>query len=160
MIGEDETLVGVKYFTAYATWREAGYRRHQRYVTTLQNSGVEVVLGQFKRKRIRCQADCRNVFWTHEEKETDVNVGSNLVADALHDRFDRALIISADTDMSAGIEVARREASDKLIQVVAPPKRFGRARELKPIFEITKGRLRKCALGQDYIDYITLQKAA
>lgn len=143
IIGDDETLVAVKYFTAYAKWREAGYRRHQRYVKALEENGVQVVLGQFKRKRVRCQAECGQKFWTHEEKETDVNVGSHLVADALKSRFDRALIISADTDMGAGIEVAKREAPDKLIQVVAPPKRLSRARDLNPLFEITPGRIRK-----------------
>jgi len=154
ILGEGETLVAVKYFTAYATWREAGYRRHQRYARTLDVCGVDVILGQFKRKRMKCQAECGKRFWTHEEKETDVNVGANLVADALQGRFDRALIISADTDMGAGIEVAKREAPDKLIQVVAPPGRFGRARDLQPIFEITRGRLRKAAMAEHDVDYI------
>ena len=136
IIREDETLVEVKYFTAYATWREPGYRRHQRYVKKLQESGVQVILGKFKKKRVRCQAECGQRFKTHEEKETDVNIGSQLVADAFKDRFDRALIISADTDMSAGIKIAKREAPDKQIDSVAPPKRFGRARDLSPLFEI------------------------
>lgn len=140
----DQKLVAVKYFTAYATWRPTSYRRHQRYVAALEAKGVTPVVGRFKLKTVRCHAKCRQTYTTHEEKETDVNIGVHLVADALRDRFDRALVISADTDLNSAVTLARQEAPGKRIDLVAPPGRMGR--NSAALFEITKGRVRTSLL--------------
>lgn len=137
-----ETLVSVKYFSAYATWRETSFRRHQRYVEALKVRGVTVIMGRFKEKRNRC-ISCGRRYISHEEKETDVNIGAHLMADALQERFDRGLIISADTDLNGVVELARHE-SGRLIQIVAPPRRKGRNR--RSSFEITKGRVARSLL--------------
>ena len=113
-----QKLGAVKYFTAYATWRPESYRRHQRYVAALEACGVTPIIGRFKRKTVRCHAKCGRTYVTHEEKETDVNIGAHLIADALKDRFDRALVISADTDLNAAIALARSEATSKRIDLV------------------------------------------
>ena len=147
----DQELTAVKYFTAYATWRMASYRRHQRYVQALEANGVTPIIGRFKAKTVRCQARCRQVYTTHEEKETDVNIGVHLVADALQDRFDRALVVSADTDLNSAVELARQEAPGKRIELVAPPGR--KNRNSAALFEITKGRVRTSLLP----DQIPLQ---
>jgi hypothetical protein len=44
-------IVSVKYFSAYATWMPGPYARHQLYAA-LKNSGVNVVLGQFKKVKV------------------------------------------------------------------------------------------------------------
>jgi uncharacterized LabA/DUF88 family protein len=140
----DQTLTAVKYFTAYATWRHSSYRRHQRYVAALESVGVTPVVGRFKAKTVRCHARCHQTYITHEEKETDVNVGVHLMADALRDRFDRALIVSADTDLNSALNCTRAEAPAKRIDMVAPPGRKGR--NSAALFEITKGRVRSSLL--------------
>ena len=144
IIRKGETLETVKYFTAYATWRPSSYRRHQRYIAALQKRGVQPIIGRFKEKKLRCQAKCRQSFTTHEEKETDVNIGVHLIADALLDRFDRAIVISADTDLNAAVTLARQESNGKLIDIAAPPGRKGRNSVAQ--FEVTKGRVRKSLL--------------
>lgn len=140
----DQQLEAVKYFTAYATWRPRSYRRHQRYVAALETRGVTPVIGRFKRKTVRCHAKCRQTYVTHEEKETDVNIGVHLVADALRDRLDRALVISADTDLNSAVALARSEAPGKRIDLVAPPNRMGR--NSAALFEVTTGRVRSSLL--------------
>lgn len=140
----DQQLIAVKYFTAYATWRQASYRRHQRYVAALEACGVTPVVGRFKIKTVRCHAKCRQSYITHEEKETDVNIGVHLMADALKNRFDRALIISADTDLNSAVALARVEAPGKRIDLVAPPGR--KRRNSAALFEVTKGKIRKSLL--------------
>jgi len=142
----DQHLIAVKYFTAYATWRHASYRRHQRYVSALQAQGVTPVIGRFKAKTVRCHAKCRQAYVTHEEKETDVNIGVHLMADALKNRFDRALIISADTDLNSAVTLTRAEARGKRIDLVAPPGRMGR--NSAALFEVTKGKVRQSLLPQ------------
>lgn len=143
----DQQLIAVKYFTAYATWRPGSYRRHQRYVAALEACGVTPVVGRFKAKTVRCHAKCRQTYVTHEEKETDVNIGVHLMADALKNRFDRALIISADTDLNSAVALTRAEAVSKRIDLVAPPGRM--ARNSAALFEVTKGRVRNSLLPSE-----------
>lgn len=143
----DQQLVAVKYFTAYATWRPASYRRHQRYVDALKARGVLPIIGRFKAKTVHCHARCRQSYITHEEKETDVNIGVHLMADALRDRFDRALVISADTDLNSAVSCTRSEAPGKRIDIVAPPGRKGR--NSAALFEVTKGRVRGSLLPKE-----------
>lgn len=143
--GNSETVAEVKYFSAFATWREASYRRHQRYVRALQAHGVTFVEGRFKDGTARCRV-CKETYPTHEEKETDVNIGAHLMADALRDRFDRALVISADTDLIPAIRLAQTEVPQKTVSSVAPPGRFAKNREWPPLFEITVGKIRQSQL--------------
>lgn len=146
LLRRNQKLVAVKYFTAYATWREQSYRRHQRYVQALAARAVTPIVGRFKEKRVRCQASCKEEYVTHEEKETDVNIGVHLMADALNDRFDRALVVSADTDLNAAVAFTRKEAAQKRIDIVAPPGRMNRNR--KALFAITKGKIRASLLPE------------
>jgi len=139
LIRPHETLCVVKYFTAYATWRPESYRRHERYVAALETTGVTPIIGHFKAKSVQCKAVCQQNYTTHEEKETDVNIGIHLVADALHDRFDRALVVSADTDLNPAVLLTRAEAAGKRVDIVAPPNRMNRNSAAS--FSITKGKI-------------------
>lgn len=44
-----------------------------------------------------------------EEKETDVNVAVHMVAGALKNRYDTALVVSGDTDMVPAMRMVRSE---------------------------------------------------
>jgi hypothetical protein len=137
-----EQLLAVKYFSAYATWLPGPYSRHRKYVTALQHVGVEPIMGKFKAKPRRCGI-CGAKWVGHEEKETDVHIAVQLVADALTDRFDRAIIISADSDLAPAIRLVKQSTPIKEIFVAAPPGRFATARDLQPRLEITPGRVLK-----------------
>ncbi|VDS07906.1 6-hydroxy-3-succinoylpyridine 3-monooxygenase HspA [Paracoccus haematequi] len=145
----DEELKQVKYFSAYATWMPDAHARHRDYVQALMAEGVKFVEGNFKKKSLKCRT-CSSQYWTHEEKETDVNIAIHLVRDTLQDSYDRAIIISADTDMCSAIDMARQLSGTKQVDVIAPPGRFARSRSLKPLLEIQKGRLKKCRLNETY----------
>lgn len=148
-IGKDEVLNGVKYFSAYATWDSAGLAIHQDYVAALTAEGVTPILGNFKKKHLRCRI-CSGQYHTHEEKETDVNIAIHLISDLFQDEFDRAIIVSADTDLCSTVNMARSLRPGKQINVISPPGRRNRSRSLSPLFEITKGRLAKCRLDESY----------
>jgi uncharacterized LabA/DUF88 family protein len=143
LVRPGERVREVKYFSAYAKWREASYRRHQRYVAALQSRGIIFVEGHFKLKSARCKS-CGTTYRTHEEKETDVNIGVHLMADALKGRFDRALVVSADTDLNQAVALVRSEAPGKRVDMIAPPGRRGR--NSSSLFEISVGRLRRSLL--------------
>jgi hypothetical protein len=148
LIRPGETVSAVKYFSAYATWMPEGYRRHQRYIAALEAKGVTFIEGRFKEKPMQCKK-CGVRYIAHEEKETDVNIGVHLMADGLKDRFDRALVISADTDLNEAVTLAKAEATGKQIAIVAPPKRKGR--NSNALFEVTVNRLRRSLLPEQIV---------
>ena len=151
LIRKNEELVEVNYFSAYATWLPDAYRRHRQYTKALQAVGVQLVLGQFKDKHLKCRK-CGRMYVTKEEKETDVNIALRLVTDGLLDRYERAILITADTDLKPAIDTIRHHRPDKDIFVVSPPKRMKRARGLDPKYEITPGRIANHLLEDSYFD--------
>lgn len=147
-----QELVEVNYFSAYARWLPLDQqKRHEAYTTALQHVGVNLVLGHFKEKSVVCKK-CGRSFKTNEEKETDVNIALRLVTDGLLDRYDTAILVSADSDLKPAIETIRHHRPDKNIVVVAPPKRFGHARDLGARYEIKPGRIEQHLLAETYRD--------
>lgn len=84
--------------------------------------------GHYLPKTIRCQK-CGAEWTTHEEKMTDVNIAAQLLTDAYEDRFDVALVISGDSDLTTPIRLLKARFPSKRIIVVFPPAR--RSAELK-----------------------------
>ena len=60
------------------------------------------------------------MFWTREEKRTDVNIALQAVGDASEDMYDRAVLVSADSDLLPVIATVHRIAPDKEVGVMIP----------------------------------------
>ena len=60
------------------------------------------------------------------EKMTDVNIAVELLTDAFQDSFDAALLVSADSDLTAPVVAVRRLFPTKRTVVAFPPRRFSR----------------------------------
>ncbi len=118
----DETLQEVYYFTAYANWNTDKRDRHKRYVRALKTEGVQVVLGTFKRKYLKCRR-CQQRFRSFEEKRTDVNIALHLYALAAGDTYDTALIISGDGDLYPAVEMIKKDYPNKRVGIVFPMNR-------------------------------------
>ena len=114
-----DKLEKVNYFSAYITWKPDNHKRHQDYVTALRWAGVEFVPGRFKNKGIHCHL-CHRTFMTHEEKQTDVNIAIRLLSDAVEDKYDRAVIVSADSDLTPAILAVRKLFPNKQGGVMFP----------------------------------------
>lgn len=112
-------LVNIYYFSAYATWRPGAYRAHRTYVKALEACGVTPVLGQFKEKSRECFS-CGARWQTHEEKETDVNIGLYMLDGAYRDEYDRALLVSADSDLAPPVRMVKSRFPEKSIRVLTP----------------------------------------
>jgi uncharacterized LabA/DUF88 family protein len=150
IIRGDEQLRSVKYFSAFATWMPDSMLRHRAYVEALKCEGVKFIEGNFKKKFLKCKV-CGAQYHTHEEKETDVNIAIHLIKDTFLNEFDRAIVISADTDMASAVAMARQLSGTKRIDVVCPPGRFSRARSLNPLFELPKGKIKAARLADKYV---------
>ena len=112
----DDKLQKVYYFSALATWNQDKMKKHRVYIEALKSMGVEIILGEFRRKEVKCLAACRKIFKTHEEKETDVNIAVKIFQSAVREEFDKAFIISGDSDLIPAI---------RGVQEIFPTKEFG-----------------------------------
>ncbi|HSX11141.1 MAG TPA: NYN domain-containing protein [Chlamydiales bacterium] len=116
-----EELVGVYYFSAYAEHIAEAKQKCQRdYIKALELKAVKPILGHFKKKNRKCPS-CDYQWIGHEEKETDVNIALFLLNLAYHNAFDRALVISNDSDLAPAIRMVRSEFPHKQITAIAPP---------------------------------------
>jgi uncharacterized LabA/DUF88 family protein len=125
-----EELIAVYFFSAYATWKEQSHLRHIKYVQALEAVGVTTVLGHFKEKKRKCR-ECKNEYTAHEEKETDVNIAIKLLDLAHRKAFDKAFIITADSDLCPVINLITDNFKDIEILILVPPNRYKIARELR-----------------------------
>ena len=103
----------------------------------------------FSEQRAKCK-ECGAKWKNHEEKETDVHFSLTFLEDAIDDVFDRAIIISADSDHVPAVRRVRARLSEKRVLVATPPVRHSNARELLKVCHsgtnITQGRIARCLL--------------
>jgi hypothetical protein len=126
-------------------------RQAPRIPQSQRHAGATCIVGHFKRKYRNCNS-CGATWIGHEEKETDVAISTKLVADAFRNRFDQALIISADSDLAPAIKCVQAHFPNKAVNVIAPPGRRAHARDLNPIYQITPGRIAGCLLPETTLD--------
>lgn len=124
-VGRLDSLEQVLFFTAFATWDPAKVSRHKLLIRANENAGVSVVYGQFKKKDKFCRL-CHRKFQTFEEKQTDVNIALELFRLAYLDKYDRAVIVSGDTDLIPAIKTVHATFPQKQIGVMIP---IGKASE-------------------------------
>ena len=118
-----QALVNTKYFTTVVKRPDDKRRRQAVYLEALQTlPNLRFFFGQFLENMITCRA-CGHTYVTHHEKMTDVNIAVELMADAFQDRFDLALLISADSDLVGPIDTVRNLFPAKRLIVAFPPMR-------------------------------------
>lgn len=118
-------VVAVRYFTAPVLGDPEAASRQEHHLRAMQArhpSVLEIVRGRYQRRTWQCRA-CESKIQTYEEKESDVNVAVNLVADAAQGRMDTAILLSADSDMAPAVRTAWRIAPDLTILAAFPPNR-------------------------------------
>lgn len=113
------TIESIYYFSAEATWLPDAFLRHKAYLAALKSTGVIPVLGKFKEKDRGCNS-CSAKWKAHEEKETDVNIALHVLDLAYQNSFDKAVIISADSDFSPALRLAKQRFPEKKFHILTP----------------------------------------
>ncbi len=104
---EDGDVLGrVYYFSALLESNPEKKDRHLKYINTLKTKGVTAVLGKFKKKSLKCKS-CNAFYTTYEEKQSDVNIAIQMLEDAFLNRYDKIILVSADTDFVSTIKKIR-----------------------------------------------------
>lgn len=107
---EGDKVDKVYYFTAIAEHIKSGGKdRHKIYINDfLVDFKVEPIFGMF------------NTFeGTTKEKQTDINIALQMYEDAIYDRYDKAILISADTDFIPAIRKVKNLGKEFLL--LLPP---------------------------------------
>ena len=124
-----QTLSGVRYFTARVipdADSEHKARRQNIYLEALATLyDLDIHYGYYLPKTQRC-SDCGATWQTYEEKMTDVNIAVELLSDAYDDKFDTAIVISADSDLARPITTIRERFPGKRVVVAFPPNRVSK----------------------------------
>lgn len=165
MLRPGQELDQIQFFTALIRDPTQSRHRQDTYLQALSaRCGLlRIIEGRFQRKICMCFA-CRARWITYEEKETDVNIAVALVEDAALDRFDIALIISADSDLCPAIRAVRRIRPDSRIVAIFPPSRHSDElrRTADAVYWLGRDKLSKAQLPAEVVtpDGIKLSRPA
>lgn len=143
LLKPNQRLETVKYFTSRVSASPADpdqARRQNTYLEALSTlSDTSIFFGHYLAKPIRCHS-CGAQWTKHDEKMTDVNIATELLVDAFQDRFDTALLVSADSDLAGPIMKMRSLFPAKRVVVVFPPDRVSERLRREANHSFTLGR--------------------
>jgi hypothetical protein len=127
LLKSNQSLVSTKYFTTIVKSPDDRRRRQALFLEALGTlPNFYSYYGHFLEDIITCR-HCGHTHQTYHEKMTDVNIAVEMMADAFQDRFDLALLISADSDLAGLLENMQRLFPAKRFIVAFPPGRHSNA---------------------------------
>ncbi len=175
-VGHNEKIVKVEYFTAYFFPDKNWENRHKAYVRALNNKWTHTVIWKFQevtrryiKRNNKIEMFIYNNFikklpdsWqgyflpdrleykNYEEKRTDVNVALNILEDWLLDVYDKAFVVSWDSDISPAIVSVKKHFKNKTFVLLKLPweKAHTMSKVCDEIKEINESNLKVSLLPQ------------
>ena len=124
LLKDNQELVMTKYFTSRISGPPDKSKRQRTFLEALETLGnFHIFYGHYLTNTIECQK-CGAIFPKPNEKMTDVNIAVEMLTDAFQNKFDTAILISADSDLVAPIRRVKELFPYKKIVVAFPPARF------------------------------------
>ncbi len=119
----DQTLVCTKYFTSRVSYPADKERRQSTFLDALGTLGeFQIYYGHYQTNPQICRK-CGNKVMMPSEKMTDVNIAVEILTDAYQDMFDVAILVSADSDLTAPVLAIKKLFVEKRILIAFPPHR-------------------------------------
>jgi len=129
LFGKEARLEKIFYFSALATHMQSEspqkVKKHNDYIKCLESTGLEKIMGSFKRKTNKYALN-KNLSLSvtrHEEKETDVAISIKIVELFISNMCDFIVLMTGDTDIIPAIKTAKRLFPQKDICCAFPYKR-------------------------------------
>jgi uncharacterized LabA/DUF88 family protein len=120
-----QDVAEVKYFTSRISGLGSKQKRQSTYLDalgTLDRTVFRMFFGKYQDEPQRCRL-CGGEDTISHEKMTDVNIAVEMMRDAFQNRFDTALLISADSDLCPPVIAIRSLFPQKRVVVGFPPAR-------------------------------------
>jgi len=122
-----QQLAAVRYFTSRVSSTPSDPDQNKRqnvYLEALATlKDTSLYFGHYLSKPVKCNK-CGAVWMKQEEKMTDVNIAMELLVDSYEDRFDTAILVTADSDLTGPIMKVRGHYPEKKVIVAFPPARI------------------------------------
>ncbi|MBZ0201876.1 MAG: NYN domain-containing protein [Ignavibacteria bacterium] len=159
-----QELIITKYFTARISSPPSKVKRQSTFIDALMTlSDFKIFYGNYQSNFIEC-GRCKAIIETPNEKMTDVNIATELLSDAFKDKFDTAILISADSDLSAPISRVIEIFKDKKVICAFPPDRFSKelSKRASGYFSIGRKKFSASVFPDEIVtkDGFTLHKPA
>lgn len=123
LLQSGQELSFTKYFTSRVSYPADKGRRQSAFLDALETlNDFRIYYGHYQANPQWCRK-CGNKVMLPNEKMTDVNIAVEILTDAYQDLFDVALLVSADSDLSAPILAIKSLFPDKRVIVAFPPHR-------------------------------------
>lgn len=137
-----QRLVRTKYFTSRVSNNPDKQKRQSIYIDALESTGVDIIYGKYQDGTTECKR-CGNIWRIAKEKMTDVNIATAIIVDAYNNEYDKAMLISGDSDLTPPIREVHRAFKNKRVFIAFPPKRhnFSMAAVAKGHFIIGRKKL-------------------
>ena len=118
-----QELVFTKYFTSRVSYTPEKERRQSAFLEALETlDEFRIYYGHYQANPQICKK-CGNKVMIPSEKMTDVNIAVEILTDAYQDMFDTAILVSADSDLTAPVLAIKNQFPDKRIIIAFPPQR-------------------------------------
>lgn len=118
-----QLLALTKYFTTRVSNSPSKVKRQGTYIEALETlDNFRIFYGHYM-PNVRTCPRCLCIHSVPKEKSTDVNIAVEMLTDAFEDKYDIALLISADSDLVGAVKSILR-LTDKKVVVAFPPERF------------------------------------
>ena len=133
-------LVKTVFCTAVPTHLPDSRDRHNTFNAAQRANGVEVIAGHHIHDGEK---------WN--EKQSDINVALHLMLDGIDDKYDIAILLSADSDQAATAKLFCERFPDKKLLGVAPPTKAV-PNKVQPFcfahFALSRLTLERCIMGE------------
>jgi len=124
LLKPNQRLLLTKYFTARIAGPPDKQRRQSTYIEALETlNDFQIFYGKYQLNPRHC-SHCGFQDEVPNEKMTDVNIAVEILKDAYQDKFDVALLISADSDLVPPIKTVRELFPNKRVVIASPPGRY------------------------------------
>jgi uncharacterized LabA/DUF88 family protein len=118
-----QTLVRVKYFTSRIRLPYDKAVRQNTFLEALATlPNLDIFYGNYQINKRTCR-NCGAVDRVKNEKMTDVNIATEMLTDAFLDKFDTALLISGDGDLTTPVQRIAQTVGKRIIVVYPPDRR-------------------------------------
>jgi uncharacterized LabA/DUF88 family protein len=124
LLTKDQTLITTKYFTSRIASPPDKAKRQNTFIEALSTlDKLKIFYGKYQNNTQECKR-CGNIWPAPNEKMTDVNISVELLSDAFQDKFDTALLISGDSDLTGPIKKINELFPNKRVVIAFPPETF------------------------------------
>jgi len=146
-----QRLLLTKYFTARIGGPPDKEKRQSTYIEALETlAKFQIFYGKYQLNPRQC-SQCGFQDEVPNEKMTDVNIAVEILKDAYQDKFDVALLISADSDLVPPVKAVRELFPSKRVVVASPPGRYSSslANSASRSFVISRRNISKSLLPEE-----------